>query len=438
MNKVLVVDDDKRIVDTFCEILEVGGFDPIGVQNARKAIEIHKSTPLVAILLDLIMPDMNGLDLLHELNSINSSVPVIMVTGNGDIPTAVKATKLGAFDFICKPPDAERLIQTVKYAADLSGSTVDTDMEVLLGSSEPMNDILNDIRKVASSDLSVLIQGETGSGKSMVAHCIHMSSPRASKPFVKVDIATIPETLLESELFGYEKGAFTGASRQKKGLLSMANGGTVFIDELENISLHVQSKLLSVIEERKVYPLGGESYCDIDVRIIAASNSNIERCLSEGALRKDLYFRLAEFSINMPPLRERREDIAGFARRFLAEAAHEMKRPELYLSEEAVMQLYNGEWPGNVRELKNAIRRAAIMAPGNRVGSEHLVSVINEGLPAASDRQLTPLKDAVKEQEKHTIEHALHLSNGDKTKAASALRITPRTLYYKIRALDIK
>ena len=438
MNKVLVIDDDRKIRSTFCEILDFGGFSSLSAKNAKEAFKIHRDTSLSAILLDLEMPDMHGLDVLSEINSIKPGVPVIIVTGHGDVPYAVKATKLGAFDFICKPMDAEHLINTVRNAVKDKSLLPGSGIEDMLGSSEPIKSVLEDVRKVASSDLSVIIQGETGAGKSLVAQCIHRMSSRADKPFVKVDAGAIPETLIESELFGYQKGAFTGAVREKKGFFSMAEGGTIFIDELENISPYVQSKLLGAVEERKIYPLGGDSYSPIDVRVISASNSDLASCLSEGKLRRDLFYRLAEFVIKVPPLRERKDDIEGFARRFLAETAIDMAMPDLSISPDALMGLQQRQWPGNVRELKNVIKRAGLLANGGSIRPEHLGSPIDDnGKCSSLNEPLMPLKDSVKEHEKQTIIHALRLAGGDKNKTAMALRITPRSLYYKIKELNI-
>jgi len=438
MNKVLVVDDDSKVRSSLCEMLNFWEFDPISAQNAREALSIHRQTRLSAILLDLMLPDMNGMDVLSEIGRIKAGVPVIIVSGHGDVPCAVKATKLGAFDFICKPLEAEHLLQSVRRAVQTRPLSARSEIEEMLGHDEKIMSLLEEARRVAASNLSVIIHGETGAGKSLVAQYIHSMSSRADKPFVKMDAGAIPETLIESELFGYHRGAFTGALREKKGFFSLADGGTLFIDELENISPFVQSKLLGAVEDGRIYPLGAESYTPVDVRVITATNSDLALCLSQGKLRRDLFYRLGEFVIDLPPLRERKGDIKVFAERFINEASAEMSMPELSISSEALMELCGRQWPGNVRELRNVIRRASLLAGGGRILPVHLGSMIGETVNAPSeDNTLMPLKDTVKAQEKRAIDHAMRLAGGDKNKAAMALRITPRSLYNKIREFDL-
>lgn len=374
MNKVLIVDDDKIIRLSLKEILEDNGFSSMEALSGRQAIELFKKEPPDAVLLDLKMPVMDGIETMQELRKIDPDVPVILITAHGDIETAVEAIKLGAYDFIVKPPKFDRLIFTLKKAIeklelkqkvkDLNHA-FETSLEWLLGGSDIIKKIIKQIHLVARSDFSIIIQGETGTGKTTIARVIHDLSKRAKGPFVHVDLGTIPETLVESELFGYEKGAFTGAEEKKKGFFECANGGTILIDEVQNISPHIQGKLLRAVEGKKIFPLGSSGATDIDIRVIAATNIDIKEAVKEKKFREDLFFRLGEFMITLPPLRERADDILFFAQRFLREAAGEMNKQIYGIADDVLERLVRYPWPGNVRELKNVIRKAVLLAGGS-------------------------------------------------------------------------
>lgn len=362
------------------------------------------------------MPGMSGIEVMERLKPICEDVPIIVISGHADIPTAVASMKLGAYDFIVKPPDIDRLLVVLQHAIEKGelarelkrlNTTASTSLEWILGKSERMKGIIQQIQQVARTDFTVVLEGETGVGKSFIAGIIHSLSRRAGAPFVRVDMAAIPETLVESELFGHEKGSFTGAVAQRSGFFEKASGGTLFIDELENMSLMVQTKFLSVLEERKIRHLGGADQVDIDVRVLAATNRNTKEAIKENKFRKDLYYRLSEFVINVPPLRERTEDIPFLAQKFLAEACADLQRTGMELSEDAVIFLMQYPWPGNVRELRNVIRRAVLMSEGAAVLPEHVQYLIDDIIPSGGGEDasmLLPLKEitaiAVRDVEK--------------------------------------
>jgi len=451
MNKVLIVDDDKIIRLSLKEILEDNGFSSMEAFSGRQAIELFKKEIPDAVLLDLKMPGMDGIETMQELKKIDADVPVIIVTAHVDLDAAVGAIKLGAYDFIVKPPKFDRLLLTLKRAIEKMqlekavkrlNTAVGASLEWLLGKSEVMKGITEQIEQVASSDFSVIIQGETGTGKTTIANIIHNLSKRANSPFVTVDIGAIPESLVESELFGHERGAFTGADKKKKGFFEVANGGTILIDEVQNISPYIQGKLLRAVEEKKIYPLGNTQPVDIDVRIIAATNTDIRQAVREKKIREDMFFRLSEFIINLPTLRERIDDIPFLAQRFLVEACAEINKQVYEISDDAVNLLVHYPWPGNVRELKNVIRRAALVSSEGVIKAEHLSFIIGDKSDDRNGIPLMPLKElvaiAVRDVEKKAIKQALEATKGNKTKAASILQVDYKTLLTKIKECNIQ
>ena len=451
MNKVLVVDDDRIIRYAMGEVLEENGFLPVELSSGRRAVEVAAEERPAAVLLDLKMPVMDGIETMQELKKIDSEVPVIIITAHGDIRTAVEAIKLGAYDFIVKPPDFDRLILTLRRAIEKAelekavrrlNTAVETSLEWLLGKGQLIRGVIGQIHQVAWSDFSIIIQGETGTGKSTVARVIHNLSRRAGGPFVTVDMGAIPETLVESELFGHERGAFTGAERKKKGFFEIAQGGTLLIDELENMSPYVQSKLLRAVEEKRVYPLGSTQAVEIDVRIVAATNTDIRQLVRERKFREDLFFRLGEFVIDLPSLRERVEDVPFLAQKFFREAAAELSKPVQEIEEEAVEVLKRYTWPGNVRELKNVVRRAVLLSSGNAIGPDHLDFLTGNKSGNGHSFPLTPLKElsagAVRDVETRAIRQTLELTKGNKTRAAEILQVDYKTLLTKIRDYGIR
>ena len=446
MQKILIIDDEKLIRLLLREILQSKGFSIIEASSGRDALEIFPKERPDSVLLDLKMPDMDGIETMRKLKKIDPEIPIIIVTAYGDIPTAVETIKLGAYDFIVKSPSTDSIVLTLNRAVEKLeleravkrlNTAVETSLEWLLGRSDAMKRIIQQIKQVAQSDFSIIIQGETGTGKSIVAQTIHNLSKRAEKPFVTVDMGAIPESLVESELFGHEKGAFTGAEKKKKGFFDVADSGTILIDELQNMSPFMQSKLLSVAEKKKTYPLGSTQPIHTDVRIIAATNTEIKRNVMEKKFREDLFFRLGEFIISLPPLRKRIEDIPFLAHRFLTEAGAELNKQTREISDTAVTILMQYPWPGNVRELKNVVRRAVLFSDNGIVRPEHLDFLTEDKCGFNDTSRVLPLKElsamAAREVEKKAIKHALDLTKGNKTKAASILQIDYKTLLTKIK-----
>lgn len=446
MNRVLIVDDERAVRFALSEILKKSGFQPLEAASGSEAIEMVKADMAEIVLLDIAMPGLNGIETLEELKKINRDIPIIIITGHGDITTAVQAIKLGAYDFLAKPPQVDRLVVTIKRALERRelqqsveqlDKSVEASLEWTFGKSPSMVGVIQQIRQVAWSNFSVILQGETGTGKSVVAQTIHNLSKRSQQPFHVVDIGVIPETLVESELFGHEKGAFTGADRKKQGFFEAANGGTILLDELENMPPSVQGKLLRAVEERKIYAVGNTKPLAIDVRILAATNRDLKKLVREKRFREDLFYRLSEFTISLPPLRERVQDIPFFASKFLTEAAIELNKKASELDPETIDLLLRYPWPGNVRELKNVIRRAALLSEEGIVRPHHLEFLVEDKWDEKSDLPLLPLKEiaaiATRDAEKQAIERALGLTRGNKSKAASMLQVDYKTLLTKIK-----
>lgn len=449
--KILIIDDDRSVRLVLSTILKKNSFFPLEASNGPEGLSVFKGEHPLCVLLDLKMPGMDGMQTLDELKKTDPFVPVIIVTGYADIPAAVKAIKLGAYDFLTKPPQVDKLVLTLNraieaYSLQVALTQLDDAMlgslESTFGRSGPMKNVIQQIRQVSKTDFSVIIQGETGTGKSIVAQTIHNLSKRARSPFQSVDVGVIPENLIESELFGHEKGSFTGADRKRTGFFEIAHKGTLFIDELENTPPILQSKLLRAVEEKRIYPIGSTRPVDIDVRIIAASNADIKSAVREKKFREDLFFRLSEYMITIPRLRDRIEDIPFLAVKFMTAASMELGKQMRELSQDAADLLMGYSWPGNVRELKNVIRRAVLSCEDGIIKPGHIEFIIGDTNSFQNERPvIIPLKQAAshasRDAEKETIKKALSITRGNKSRAAKLLEVDYKTLLTKIKDYGI-
>lgn len=451
LHKILIVDDDRSVRLVLSTILKKNGFIPLEASNGPEGISIFLSEHPVCVLLDLKMPEMDGMQTLDALKKNDPYVPVIIVTGYADIPTAVRTIKLGAYDFLTKPPQVDKLVLTLKraieaYSLQIALNQLDDailgSLESLFGMSDSMKNVIQQIRQVSKTDFSVIIQGETGTGKSVVAQTIHNLSKRARNPFQSVDVGVIPENLIESELFGHEKGAFTGADRKKTGFFETAQKGTLFIDELENTPPILQSKLLRAVEEKRIYPIGSTKPVEVDVRIIVATNADIKTAVREKRFREDLFFRLSEYMITVPRLVDRTDDIPFLAMKFITAASMELGKQIRELSKEAADMLVGYPWPGNVRELKNVMRRAVLSCEDGVIRPGHIEFIIDDNLSFQNGMSvIIPLKQAAshatREAEKEVIKKALTITKGNKSRAARLLEVDYKTLLTKIKDYNI-
>ena len=455
-SRILVVDDEPDVRAVIVACLLIAGFETQEAGDGDEAVAAVRANRPAVILLDVAMPRQGGMEALPELKRIAPDVPIVMCTAYMDVQTAVRAMQLGAYDYLTKPFDPELLILTVKRAIERQQLLTRIDElksqgEVMslaerMGGSSAIEAVIRQVAQVARSNFTVLIQGDTGTGKEVVARAIHNQSPRRDKPFVAVDCGAIPETLVESELFGYEKGAFTGAVRRKDGRFQAAGGGTMFLDEIGNLPLPTQAKLLRAIEERQVTPLGATRPVPVDARIIAASNVDLEDACRDGRFRPDLFYRLNEFGIRLPQLRSRREDVAHLANRFLEEVCMELRRPVHGISDDAMEILRRHDWPGNVRELKNVIRKAALLATdlitpeflpplGAPIGARQPVAAAVAVSGELSLREVTEVATA--DAERQAIRQALEAAKGNKSQAARLLRTDYSTLHSKMKRYGI-
>jgi len=457
MQRILVVDDDGAIRGVLRELLEEEGYD---VSEAADGADVQ--TALAGtngarpdlVLMDVRMPDKGGLDVLRETGrpTGGSHLPVIIMTAFGGSSVAIEAMQLGAYDYITKPFDLEDVLLTVQrfferqqlteQVHELSSRLGERDPnEVIIGNSAAMQDVYKTIGRVARSDATVLITGETGTGKELVATVLHRSSSYSRGPLVKVNCAALPETLLESELFGHEKGSFTGALAQRKGRFEMANKGTIFLDEVGEMSLATQKKLLRVLQEREFERVGGSISVKIDTRVIAATNKVLSHEIEQSRFREDLYYRLNVVSIETPPLRERKEDITALATFFLRRFAGELKKRVDGVAPDALKLLMRYNWPGNIRELENAIERGVLMTENAQLTSVDLRLGELSTSPSSGDAspviKIPPTGIALEEIERQAIVEALKMSNWVQKDAAELLAISPRVMNYKIKTLGI-
>lgn len=444
--KILIIDDEQHLCWALEKAMHQEGYNAVSAFNGKSGLEMIKKEAPSLVILDLKMPEMDGLEVLKKAKEIQPKLPVIILTAHGTIETAIEAMKMGAADYLTKPFDLEELKIIVKQ--NLLVSQLVTEVNFLraelakkytdiIGESRAIREVKNMIERVARSNATVLITGESGTGKEVAALTIHQKSLRKDGPFVPVNCAALPEQLLESELFGHEKGAFTGAVARKLGRFELAERGTIFLDEITEMPLSMQAKLLRVLQEKAFERVGGTETLHVDVRVIAATNRNIEKAMEEGKLREDLYYRLNVFQIHMPPLRERKEDIPLLARHFV-----EKFRPTYLvgkISPEAMELLVRYHWPGNIRELQNVIERAAIICQGNEILPEHLPKeLLAAQKPSLGAIIYFPDQGiCLEEVEKELILKALEKTGGNQTKAAQLLGITRSALLYRSQKYGI-
>ncbi len=459
--KILVIDDDESIIWVVKKTLEPLGYSITSRTKLATGIKAVQDNPQV-VLLDLILPDGDGLEGLREIRSLNPEAIVVMITAHARMESTVTAMKEGAYDYLEKPFDIEELkIVTEKAFRDLSlkeelrelrKAAFETDHPQMVGKSAGMLKVFKDIGKVAPKDITVLITGESGTGKELVAKAIHYNSRRSTAPFVAINSASIPKELLESELFGFTRGAFTGAVKGKKGKIESANGGTLFLDEISEMDAGLQSKLLRFLQDREFTPLGSNQTIKADVRIIGATNKDLSAAVSKGHFREDLYYRFNVVRIKLPALRERREDIPPLVKNFLREAIEKLETGEKKLSREATAAILQYDWPGNVRELENVIKRACILSTGSVIEKKDLLIEENsftmkEFLEEKLKRYLKDMSKAVNcnlyntvlsEVEKALIDIVLKEANGNQLRTARILGINRNTLRAKIKEYRIR
>jgi DNA-binding NtrC family response regulator len=455
---ILIVDDEANLRKTLAQILSARGYSVLEADDGTTAVKVLKNAAPDLIFSDWKMPQMSGEDFLQYLRGQPrlASIPVIVITAFGSSHSAIEAVRLGAYDFVTKPFDMDEIVLTAERALDHSslnrevvrlraqgGQSQAAGAGRLIGSSGPMLDVFIMIGKVAETDSNVLICGESGTGKELVAEAIHNYSQRKEKPFVVVNCAAIPENLLETELFGHEKGAFTGAVGRKAGRFEMAEGGTIFLDEIGELSPGLQSKLLRVLQERTFERVGGMETIRGNFRILAATNRDLEASVREKVFREDLFYRLNVVRIPVPPLRERRSDIVPLAEQFLRTYSEKNGVPAVGFSDEAVLMLQNYSYPGNVRELENMVERAVLMARGRVLMPEHFPAKTENNATGDSKQMelalLTlPFHKSIAELEKRLIEKAIRESGGNKSEAANRLQINRRLLYNKIEEYKIE
>jgi DNA-binding NtrC family response regulator len=466
MGVILIIDDDYQIRESFERLLIEEGHEVLTAASGESGLEIVRSVLPDLVLLDLRLPGMSGLETFLALREIESKLPVIIMTAFGTTETAIEATKLGAFDYILKPfdiPDILKLISQALEASRFMRSQVEIDIlpktpstEVIIGQSKPMQEIYKAIGRVAPTEATVLIRGESGTGKELVARAIYQHSQRAGKPFLVINCVAIPETLLESELFGYEKGAFTGAISRRMGRIEQANGGTIFLDEIGDMPFSIQAKILRLLQEKSIERLGGREPIPVDVRIIAATNRDLEAGLTEGRFREDLYYRLKVVTIWLPPLKDRLQDISRLADYFLDRFSQSMDIDNPGMTDEARAVLKNYQWPGNVRELANTIQKALIFSRGYPIRPEDISQVIKGetvvrevGPPSDGSIRGWARKALMNEPGMDKFDHlidqvasaliseALDITGGNRSRAAKILGVSRPTLQSKIEKYGI-
>ena len=456
--RVLIVDDEDEIREVLALLVLQEGYEPLQAGDGDEALAMIRRDVPDVLLLDIRMPGRDGMDVLHQAKKVDPALPVVMITSHGAVKNAVDALRAGAHDYLVKPFDHADVIRSLRSAmsnralqrtvALLSDQTLEAvHLHEMMGPSEAVSRICAAAAQVAGCDFTVLIIGETGSGKELVARAIHQMSPSAQGPFVAVDCGAIPEALFESELFGHEKGAFTGADRSKPGKLELAIGGTLFLDEVSNMPLGSQAKLLRALQERSIHRVGGTKSIHVPTRVLAAANDDLDAAMAKGQFRKDLFFRLDEFAIWVAPLRERKEDIIFLAKRFLDQTNHELGKSIQGISEIAVQRLLADDWPGNVRQLRSIIRRAVLLAE-TMIDIEHLglsdngsISTTYVEAPPVPEKGIALkelLRRATMPIERAALLHTLKKTGWNKAEAARLLQIDYKTMHNKLKEYGLQ
>ncbi|HEY2932853.1 MAG TPA: sigma-54 dependent transcriptional regulator [Acidobacteriota bacterium] len=452
--EILIIDDEEILREVLTKLLQDEGYSCQVARTGEEGLEKIREGFFDLVLLDLMMPGIGGMKTLEEIRRIDSTIVVLILTAFGTIESAVQATRAGAFNFLTKPFKNEELLLAIQNGLQKRSLQLEnqqlrrtlrerTAFENIVGKSEKMQQVFDLIAQVAPRRSTILVQGESGTGKELVAKAIHNLSPRVDAPFVAVNSGTIPIELLESELFGHVKGAFTGASYAKKGLFEVGNGGTIFLDEVGTIPLETQTKLLRVIQEREFRRVGGIDNIKVDVRIIAATNTDLRKGVEEGRFREDLYYRLNVITIQLPPLRDRRVDIPLLAEFFIRRYCQENGRDYCTLDPDALKVFLEHDWPGNVRELENAIERAVVLAPADRITADLFPREVLESAGSMPDHwELleggASLKDLVADFERSLISSALRKTDGNQKKAAQLLHLNATTLNEKLKRLKMR
>jgi len=449
--KILVVDDDRIILDSLCEFLNLEGYAAVGAESFRDALSKLQKQNFQLVVADISLPDGSGFELLSVVKKNYPQSVVIVITGYGTIESAVEAIKMGAYDYLTKPiiDDELRLAierairqqslmsenQTLRY--QLKGKY---SLQNIISQNYKMAKIFELIESIADSNSTILMTGESGTGKSVLARAIHYLSSRKAKAFVEVSCGALPETLLESELFGHVKGAFTGALKDKQGKFLVADGGTVFLDEIANASPAMQVKFLRVLQDRKFEPVGSNKTITIDTRVILASNQNLKKLVKQGKLREDLYYRINVVAVDLPPLRERIGDVPLLAQHFLRMYGVQHNREKLGITDEAQQCLERYRWPGNVRELENVIERAVLLSKGKYIEKQDLPPslIMQSHIPQQSEYKPVSLKTALAKPEKSIIRTALEANGWSRQKTAQALKINRTTLYKKMKRYGLE
>jgi len=444
--KLLIVEDDNTMRFALTELFSQRGYEVVEAADAETGLHILSEQEIDLVIMDIKLPGISGLDALSRIHEIDVSIPVILITAYGDKKKALEALRKGAYDYFTKPFKMEEIEVVIKRALEKrqlekeiralrQQIDVEYEFKEIIGQSEPMKQVFNLIKKVLDTDVTVLITGESGTGKELVASVLHHHSPRRNKPFIKINCAAIPETLLESELFGHEKGAFTGAVTSKPGKFELAHEGTIFLDEIGEMPISTQAKILRVLQEREFERVGGTKTIKVNVRIIASTNRDLWKAVQEKTFREDLYFRLNVVNIHLPPLKERKEDIPLLVEHFIKKHNVKFNKKVMGITQEALGLLYQYHWPGNVRELENYIERAVLLAPGKLITSKelpyHLLGIPEE----AGEKNLDEIIEGI---EKKLIIDALRKTQGVQTRAAQILGISERSLWHRVKKYGIR